>query len=46
MSKVMDARGLSSPQPVILTKKALEGADEVMVVVNYPISRDNGRRMG
>ncbi len=45
MAKVVDARGLACPQPVTLTKKALEEADEVTVVVDNQASRDNVRRM-
>jgi selenium metabolism protein YedF len=45
MSNVVDARHLSCPQPVILTRKALEGADEVTTVVSSKTSRDNVQRM-
>lgn len=43
--KVVDARGRACPEPVILTKKALEEAEEVTIVVDNPVSRDNVRRM-
>ena len=46
MSKEADARGISCPQPVVLTEKGLEEVDEVTVVVDNPISRDNVRPMG
>jgi selenium metabolism protein YedF len=45
MSHAVDARHLPCPQPVILTRKALEGADEVTTVVSSETSRDNVRRM-
>jgi len=45
MDKVIDASGLACPQPVVLTKKALEEAEEVTIVVDNPVSRDNVRRM-
>jgi selenium metabolism protein YedF len=45
MSKVIDARGLSCPQRVVLTKKILEEADEVTVIVDNSISRHNERHM-
>jgi TusA-related sulfurtransferase len=32
MSENVDARGLACPRPVVLTKKALEKADEVFVI--------------
>lgn len=47
MKKVVDARGLSCPQPVVLTKKALEGTDihEVLTIVDNPIALENVSRM-
>ena len=47
MKKVVDARGLSCPQPVVLTKKALEGADihEVLTIVDNPTALENVSRM-
>ncbi|HDP70031.1 MAG TPA: sulfurtransferase-like selenium metabolism protein YedF [Actinobacteria bacterium] len=45
MEKV-DARGMSCPQPVILTKKAIEkGAEKIEVLVSGDVVRDNVRRM-
>jgi selenium metabolism protein YedF len=43
----IDCRGLACPQPVILTKKALEGiaAGEVVTVVDNEAARDNLIRM-
>ena len=42
----VDARGLSCPQPVILTKKAIEaGQFPLLVLVETVTSRENVRRM-
>jgi selenium metabolism protein YedF len=42
----LDCRGMSCPQPVLETKKALEksGPEEVLVLVDNPGSRENVRR--
>jgi selenium metabolism protein YedF len=45
MSRLVDARGLACPQPVILTRKAMEESADVTTVVNSVSSRDNVRRM-
>jgi len=47
MTKVVDARGLACPQPVILTKKALADAGEesVTTIVDSPTSEANVSRM-
>jgi selenium metabolism protein YedF len=45
MSKVVDARGLPCPQPVILARKALQEEDEVVVIVDNDTSRHNVTRM-
>ncbi len=45
MSKVVDARGLSCPQPVILTRKAMADSPELVAIVDSDTSRDNVRRM-
>lgn len=46
MAKEIDCRGLSCPQPVINTKKALEALAEgtVTVLVDNPESRENVKR--
>ncbi|MBI4620368.1 MAG: sulfurtransferase-like selenium metabolism protein YedF [Desulfobacterales bacterium] len=46
MTKVIDARGLACPQPVINTKKALEKIEEgiLIVIVDNVAARDNVRR--
>lgn len=44
--KTVDARGLSCPQPVLLTRKAIEaGQFPIEVVVESVTSRENVRRM-
>lgn len=47
MKKVVDARGLSCPQPVVLTKKALEvtDIDEVLTIVDNMTALENVSRM-
>lgn len=46
MAQTVDARGLSCPQPVILTRKAIEAAQfPVEVLVDTVTSRENVRRM-
>jgi len=39
----VDARGLSCPQPVILTRKSLSDKDiqRLHVLINSPVARDN-----
>lgn len=45
MAKVVDARGLSCPQPVILTRHAIEeGEFPIEVWVDTVTSRENVRR--
>ena len=42
----VDARGLSCPQPVIMTRKAIKaGTFPIRVVVETVTSRENVRRM-
>jgi len=45
MSEDVDARGLACPQPVILTKKALEKVDEVFVIVDNETAKQNVSRL-
>lgn len=47
MRVVVDARGLSCPQPVVLTKKALEGTDihEVQTIVDNLTAMENVSRL-
>lgn len=43
MARRVDARGLSCPQPVVLTKQALSELDsgQLEVLVDSPAARDN-----
>ena len=46
MSQKVDARGLSCPQPVLLTKQAVDkGEFPIEVLVETVTSRENVRRM-
>jgi selenium metabolism protein YedF len=45
MSKIIDAKGLACPQPVILTKKALETEGNVTVIVDNETARENITRL-
>lgn len=47
MPDLVDARGLSCPQPAFLTKKALDGLQggRVEVLVDNQTSRDNVKRL-
>ena len=45
MTKTVDARGLSCPQPVILTRNAIkDGTFPIEVMVETVTSRENVRR--
>lgn len=43
MSRIVDARGLSCPQPVIFTKRVMDekSGDEIITLVDNPISLEN-----
>lgn len=46
MTVTVDARGLSCPQPVIMSQKAIsEGHFPVEVIIDTVTSRENVRRM-
>lgn len=46
MNTIIDARGFSCPQPVIMSQKAIaEGKFPVEVLVDTVTSRENVRRM-
>lgn len=45
MSTIVDARGLPCPQPVILTRKALQESDAVTTIVDNDTARQNVTRM-
>lgn len=44
MKKEVDARGKACPEPVVLTRKALEEADEITVIVDNSTAEENVRR--
>ena len=44
--KIVDATGLSCPQPVILAKQAIETHDKVKVIVDNDTALENVRRLG
>ena len=46
MTRIVDARTLSCPQPVMLTKQALEESDEVVTIVDNTTARENVTRFG
>jgi selenium metabolism protein YedF len=45
MSMIIDARGLACPQPVVLTKKALEKGDDLTVIVDNAAAKQNVSRL-
>ncbi len=45
MNKTVDARGLPCPQPVILTRKALQASPAVTTIVDNETSQQNVTRM-
>lgn len=45
MPEIVDARGLACPHPVILTKRALEEADEVITIVDNETASENVSRL-
>ncbi len=45
MTTVIDARGLACPQPVILTRNALQESHTVTTIVDNATARENVRRM-
>lgn len=45
MAHIIDARGLACPQPVILTKKALEQQEEVVVILDVATACENVRKL-
>ncbi len=46
MAEKIDAKGLACPQPVVLTKKALETTETVIVTVDNETARENVKRLG
>jgi selenium metabolism protein YedF len=45
MSELIDAKGLACPEPVILTKKALDAHSEVTVLVDNATALENVKRL-
>jgi selenium metabolism protein YedF len=45
MSTLVDAQGLACPEPVILTKKALDSDNEVTVLVDNTTAMENVKRL-
>lgn len=45
MDKTVDARGLTCPRPVMLTKEALKNSKSVTCIVDNPTARDNVARL-
>lgn len=43
---IVDARGLSCPQPVVLAKQALESNNQVKVIVDNETALENVKRLG
>lgn len=44
MSKIIDARGLSCPEPVLLTKRSIASENHITVLVDTEVSRENVTR--
>jgi len=44
--KIVDARGLACPQPVVLAKHALESHEQVRVIVDNDTALENVKRLG
>src|SRR3989338_1513109 len=44
--KTVDARGLPCPQPIMLTMKALAEADEMVIIVDNAVAKENVTRFG
>ncbi len=45
MSMIIDARGLNCPQPAVLTKKAMEKADDLIIIVDSAAAEQNVSRL-
>ena len=44
--KIVNAKGLACPQPVVLAKKAIESHEQVMVIVDNDAALENVKRLG
>jgi selenium metabolism protein YedF len=45
-TKIVDARGLACPQPVVLAKQAVETHEQVKVIVDNDTALENVKRLG
>jgi selenium metabolism protein YedF len=45
MDKIVDARGLECPQPVVLTNKALDESEKVITIVDNEVAKENVSRL-
>jgi selenium metabolism protein YedF len=45
MAEIIDARGLACPEPVVLTKKALNEHSEIVVIVDDNVALENIKRL-
>jgi tRNA 2-thiouridine synthesizing protein A len=45
-TKIVNARGLSCPQPVVLAKQAIETHEQVKVIVDDETALENVKRLG
>ena len=45
MAEIIDASGLACPQPVVLTKKALEKFNEIITIVDNQTALENVKRL-
>jgi len=45
-TKIVDARGLACPQPVVLAKQAIESHEHVKVIVDNDTALENVKRLG
>jgi selenium metabolism protein YedF len=44
--KIVNARGLTCPQPIVLAKQAIESHEQVKVIVDNDIALENVKRLG
>lgn len=45
MPRIVDARGLACPQPVVLVKKAMETEPDIVAIVDDAVARENISRL-
>jgi selenium metabolism protein YedF len=45
MPEIVDARGLACPQPVVLTRKAMQQYAELIVIVDDAVARENVKKL-